>query len=286
MIAPRARAAGRELNAPGRWRERGEAQERATAKALADLVAAIGSADFAACFLGAMRALAGAELCSVFRRDGIGAATLLFAQGDRAQPADFPLRASRDYAGGFWRADAQLARLARRQARTPVIVRRRASEIADPAYRAACYERAGVVERVSVVWPGRPGFIANGYRTTAGAPFSAQDINRLEIHAGLLFAALKQHLRADAATGHLFDEPALVERLLALDCGLSPREAEVAAALILGETQERIAAAKRLSTATVITYRRRAYGKLGVADRRDLAALHRRLIADPGAAVR
>lgn len=283
MIAPRARAAGRERKAPAERRERSEAEERGTAKALADLVAAIGSGEFAARFLAAMRALTGAELCSVFRRDGAGPAALLFAQGDPAQLPDFPLRASRDYAGGFWRSDAQLSRLARRQPSSPVIVRRHASEIADPAYRAACYERAGVTERLSVVWPG---FIANGYRTAAAAPFTAEDIHRLELHAGLLFAALTQHVRAGAATGHLFDEAALVERLLGLDCGLSPREAEIAAALILGETQERIAAAKQLSITTIITYRRRAYSKLGVADRRDLAALHRRLVADPGAMAR
>lgn len=281
MIAPRARAMGRGPAGPVRWRGRDEARERETAEALGDLVAAIGGAEFPARFLDVMRVLAGVELCSVFRRDG-GEVGLVFAAGDPSRQPDFPLSASRDYARGYWRSDAQLTRLARARTGAPVIVRRHVSEIADPAYRAACYERAGVIERVSILWPGRPGFVANGYRTASAAPFTVQDVERLELHAGLLIAALRQHLRADAATGHLFNEAGLAERLLALGCGLSAREAEVAAALILGETQERIARARRLSPATIVTYRRRAYAKLGVANRRELAALHRGLMADPG----
>lgn len=266
--------------AGARWRGRGEPDERATADALADLVAAIGSGAFPARFLAAMRVLAGVELCSVFRRDREGV-RLIFAEGERSPLPDFPLKASRDYARGYWRSDAQLTRLARSRGRVPVIVRRRAAEIADPDYRAACYDRAGVIERLSILWPGQPGFIANGYRTVASAPFSTSDVTRLERYAGLLIATLKQHLRADASAGHLLNEGALVETLLALECGLSTREAEVAAAMILGETQERIAQARQLSLATIITYRRRAYGKLGVGSRHELVALHRRLLADP-----
>lgn len=105
--------------------------------------------------------------------------------------------------------------------------------------------------------------------------FRAQDADQLELNASVLLAALRQHVRADAAAGHLSSEAALVETLLALDCGLSPREAEVAAALVMGETQAKIAQSREISPATVITYRRRAYGKLGVARTRDLTALLR-----------
>lgn len=286
MIAPRAHAVGRRAASPVRWRGRDEFRDRDTAEALGHLVAGIGAAEFPARFLAVMHALAGVELCSVFRRDGAEGVQLLFAAGDPAQQPDFALSASRDYARSHWRSDAQLTRLARARVGEPVVVRRHVSEIADPAYRAACYERAGVVERISILWPGRPAFVANGYRTAPGAPFAPQDVERLELHARLLLAALRQHLRADTATGYLFDEIGLAERLAALDYGLSAREAEIAASLVLGETQERIAEAKRLSLATVITYRRRAYAKLGVANRRELAALHRRLMAEPDEKIR
>ena len=254
-----------------------EPDVRTTADALAKLVAAIGSADFPARFLDAMRVLGEVELCSVFRRTGRGV-ELLFAEGEAPQDPAFSLAASRDYARAHWRSDAQMMRA---RGMGPQIVRRSASEIADPAYRAACYERAGVIERLSIFWPDQMGLIANGYRTASAGPFAASDVARIEAHAGLLHAALVQHLRADAATGFLFDEGALVEKLLTLECRLSAREAEVAAGLMLGETQERIAQDRQLSPTTIVTYRRRAYGKLGVATRRDLVALHRRLLAEP-----
>jgi len=249
-------------------------QPRAVAQALGALVAGIGGAAFPACFLGAMRALAGVELCSVFRYES-GGVELVFAEGGHSVPSGSALDVSRSYARTFWKSDTQLMRLARANGTVPVIVRRHASEIADPAYRAACYERAGVGERLSILWPGRPGFIASGYRAAGRERFRAQDADQLELNASVLLAALRQHVRADAAAGHLSSEAALVETLLALDCGLSPREAEVAAALVMGETQAKIAQSREISPATVITYRRRAYGKLGVARTRDLTALLR-----------
>jgi DNA-binding CsgD family transcriptional regulator len=256
-------------------------EEADVPRLLGELVEAIGRAEFPERFLSAMRAITGVTLCSVFRHDGRAGVQLVFAQGD-AMGSDGGLAASRAYARHYWRSDAQLMRLARSGGGAPIVVRRRASEIADPAYRTACYERTGVGERVSLLCPGLPGLVANGYRLRDEPPLSSSALQRLEAYAGLLIAAIRQHVRADVAAGHLLDEAALSEALVALGCGLSTREAEVAAAIILGETQPRIAAAKHLSPATVVTYRRRAYGKLGVTSRRDLAALHRRLFVGAG----
>ncbi len=259
----------------------GTSDARLTARALADLVAAIATPAFPTCLLDALRALAGVELCSVFLRDRGEHVELIFAHGELPGVPGFPLRASHAYARGYWRSDRQFSRIAHAPPGVPVVIRRRACDIADPAYRAACYDRAGVAERISILSPGRPCFAVNGYRTSGSPTFSAQDVERLELHAGLLIAALRQHLRAEAATGPVGDETALAGRLATLEYGLSAREAEIVAALMLGETQDGIAAAKQLSATTVITYRRRAYGKLGVANRRDLMALHRRLMTAP-----
>lgn len=255
--------------------------DRVTAQVNAELVAAIGGPVFPSRLLDALRALAGVELCSVFQRVGLERVDLIFADGELPGFPEFTLRASHAYARSFWRSDRQLFRLARSSGREPILVRRRAAEIADPDYRATCYDRAQVAERVSVLSPGAPNLVINGYRTANNAPFAPHDVERLELHAALLIAALRQHLRAVAPVQRS-DETTLTGRLAALDCGLSAREAEIAAALIMGETQDGIAKAKRLSHATVVTYRRRAYGKLGVNNRRDLIALHRQLATDNG----
>lgn len=246
------------------------------ADVLAALIDAIGEKDFSARFLDAMRALAGVDLCSVFLHDSGGDVKLLLADGGIA---DFSLRASLDYARSYWRSDIQLAQLVRVGGNKLRILRRPAVEIADPAYRAACYDRAGVTERLSIVWPGRPRLVVNGYRTGADICATVGDAERLERHAGLLVAALKQHLRAQAANPHRRDETCSVGHLIALGYGLSTREAEVSAALIRGETQQEIADSRQLSLATVITYRRRAYDKLGVGNQRELTNLFDRSLA-------
>ncbi|MES2043389.1 MAG: LuxR C-terminal-related transcriptional regulator [Pseudomonadota bacterium] len=253
------------------------ASEREVAGALADLVGAIGSPTFPTRFLAAMRSLVGVELCSVFRRNAAQPVQLLFAESGVAM-ADFPIHASLEYARRYWRSDHQITRLSRAAGKGPVVVRKRAADIADPAYRAACYDRAGVAERLSIVSVGPPTLVANGYRLADSNPFSPADIERLELHAGLLIAAVERHDRVAALSGPMFDEAALVQSLIALRCGLSTREAEISAAMILGETQDEIARRRYLSRGTVVTYRRRAYGKLGIANRRDLLRLHRRLV--------
>lgn len=242
----------------------------------AALVDAIGGSDFTLRFMDAMRAVAGVDLCSAFRHDGVGGVTLLFATGERT-PADFPLEASRAYLRDYWRSDVQILRLARMRGATPTVMRRRAVEIADPAYRESCYDRAGVTERLSILCPGPPCLVVNGYRTACGASDSTEAFDRLERHARLLVATLRQHLRLQGTKDWPHDKALLAERLMALDCGLSAREAEVSAAIICGETQQEIARERRLALATVVTYRRRAYDKLGVRSRRALAALHERL---------
>lgn len=245
--------------------------------ACADLVAAIGSERFPARFHEALSSLAAIELSSVFRHDEGESVQLLFAQGQLPLMADFPVRASLDYARHYWRSDRSLLHLSRSGRTAPLVVRTSAAEIADPAYRAACYERASVRERVSIYWPGQTTLVANGYRTVASPAFSAEELERIELYAGLLMAAVERHAQAQQATGHPHSEAELVQSLLELNCGLSAREAEVSAAMILGETQIEIATRKSLSHGSVVTYRRRAYGKLGVANRRDLLRLHRRL---------
>lgn len=255
------------------------ASERAIATAMADLVGAIGTDGFAARFLDALNALAEVDLCSVFVRGRRQPLRLLFAEGRHPLNAGFPMRASLDYIRTFWRFDRRIAALARSVGAAPVVVRTSAAEIADPAWRAACYERGGVAERASVVRAGNPAFIANGYRLGGSAGFTATDLERIEAHSALLMAAVERHAHACSAGGPMLDEAGLAQSLLALQCGLSNREAEISAAMMLGETQEEIASRKQLSHGSVVTYRRRAYGKLGIDNRRALLRLHRRLLS-------
>ncbi len=258
--------------------DRACSQDDTVPRALGELVEAIGDATFPDTLLNALRALADVELCSVFARDDAQRLDLIFAQGDLPSRPGFALQASQAYIRCHWQSDRQLAQSSRGPAGVPVVSRRRASDIVDRAYRAACYDAAGVIDRVSIVSPGRPGFVINGYRTTVRPPFDAADVARIERFAAVLLAALRQHLRVALAADYPVDQATVAGTLASLDCGLSKREAEVAAGLMMGETQTRIAAATSLSVSTVVTYRRRAYSKLGVANQRDLAVLRQKLL--------
>ncbi|WP_158011683.1 helix-turn-helix transcriptional regulator [Sphingomonas turrisvirgatae] len=253
-----------------------------TGRLLGDLVSAIGTAAFPGCLLDALSFLADVELCSVFARHNGQRIELIFSHGELPARPGFAQQASLAYLRTYWQSDRQLAQLSRTLPGTPVVVRRRASDIADPAYRTACYDQAGVVGRVSILSPGRPCFIINGYRSAGRAPFSADDVTQLERCAPVLLAALRQHLWVTLTMDCPRDETTLAARLVALDYGLSMREAEVVAALMMDETQADIAAAKQLSVSTVVTYRRRAYQKLGVTSQRDLKVLRQRLVSGPG----
>ncbi len=59
---------------------------------------------------------------------------------------------------------------------------------------------------------------------------------------------------------------------------MSEREAQVAAGLAMGHSQSDIAKSSGLALNSVITYRRRAYQKLKVADRLELRAMCEKLI--------
>jgi len=69
----------------------------------------------------------------------------------------------------------------------------------------------------------------------------------------------------------------VVARLSQAGFSLSRREAEVLAGLLLGRTQSEISETTGVALSSIITYRRRAYRKLGVADQRELERLYHQL---------
>jgi LuxR family transcriptional regulator, activator of tox operons len=64
-----------------------------------------------------------------------------------------------------------------------------------------------------------------------------------------------------------------VERLCRIDPSLPPREAEVCGAIASGMTSEAIALTLGISVNTVLTYRKRAYMRLGVSSQNELMRL-------------
>lgn len=237
---------------------------------LAELIAAVGTDMFPERFLAALAALSGSQLCSAFSFDETGVPRVLLAEGSHPAIPAFAQVASLNYAREYWKHDL-IGRRMRGGGRSDRIkvARVSAAGIADSRHRRDCYERAGIGERLSLCAPGEPAILANGYRMRTGGAYSLEDIERVERYAAILIAAIRRH--AQLAAGEKATDT--VRMLISLERGLSGREVEVAAALVHGRTQIEIGEEMGLSLSTVVTYRRRAYQKLGVGNRRQLMRL-------------
>ncbi|HWK52610.1 MAG TPA: LuxR C-terminal-related transcriptional regulator [Steroidobacter sp.] len=266
--------------------------ERTTSPAhlAARVIPAIGRPEFPAVLLSVYRDLAGCELCSAFSWQSERGPKLLFAAGEHPRVSGFALSASQAYTQRYWQSDAALVGRAPPQqcssSRTAFrsglsVVRMTAADIRDADYRRDCYQNGGIRERLTLFDPRFPAISVNGYRSDSRGPTAAPVAQWLADAGPTLMAALRRHNELL----ELAEQPALSPSLDAVmqwarKRGLSAREAQVVAGLTLGQTQLQIAGGVGLSVNSVITYRRRAYQKLKVVDRRALQALYGRSMAN------
>lgn len=252
------------------------------AAAVAALVDAIGRDALPDRMLELLRLLAGTDLCSAFLAEPEGRLGYLFAAGRHPAIPGFAEIASLDYARRYWQRDRMTRQMLGAGAARggPILVRQSSSTISDPEYRRACYERAGIVERLTLYGAGTPTVLVSAYRLRDSGPSSALGTALLEAQAPVIVAAARRH----AELRMVADPPpirppheAVVERLAGAGGGLSAREVETAAGLLVGSSQRDIAARIGVALSSVVTYRQRAYRKLGVTSRRELVRFYEEL---------
>jgi LuxR family transcriptional regulator, activator of tox operons len=244
----------------------------------AQLIPAIGRADFPERLLAIYRDLAGCDLCSAFLWESRGP-RLLFASGMHPAIPGFALSASHAYAQVYWRVDAVSLRRIHDTSGLSLL-RMTAADILDPDYRRECYQRGGISERLTLFDTSLPVVTVSGYRTVSRGPTTSRVARQMEDAGPTIVAALRRHHELIERASQMVLVPsrsALAQQ--AREWGLSAREAEVAAGLATGHTQADIARSSGLTLNSVITYRRRAYQKLKVADRLELRALCERMMA-------
>ena len=241
-----------------------------------------GTAEFTDAFVDWVRGAAGCDFCSAFLADDQRQRRYLLAGGQHPRIPGFAETASLDYAQRYWQRDrvTQQVLASGGDAHAVHVVRQAWNTITDPEYRRACYERANVLERITVYATRKPRVFASAYWSRDSGPASAEGAERLETIAPLLIAVLVKHveLSKGAIAGSLF--PPLhdvVARLSQAGFSLSRREVEVLAGLLLRRTQSEISQTTGVALSSIITYRRRAYRKLGVADQRELERLYNQL---------
>lgn len=237
---------------------------------LATLVAELGGEAFGAALMRLLRRHCGADMCSVFvLADGPPA--VLVAESHDPSASPFARIASLRYAQRYWRRDTAALSTLGRAHRQVQLLQRTARVIRDLDYQHECYTEGQVTERLSLYRHGDPAIIANAYRLRESGAFEPAHVEAFAGMATLLHAALERHARlADRASA--LPRPDSLARDLEQNAGLSHREAQAAACTLAGMAQGEIAARLGVAPSSVVTYRKRAYAKLGVTNRAQLRA--------------
>jgi DNA-binding CsgD family transcriptional regulator len=149
----------------------------------------------------------------------------------------------------------------------------RPADIESPGFRRRIFDDAGIVERISIVQRGPDAWrVMNVARHASEGCFHDAEIDAL---VGLACLALPMLPLARAHRPEpLPQRIARLEARFALrEPALTLRERQVCARAALGLSVDATAADLDIARTSVLTYRRRAYGRLGVATACELSAL-------------
>ena len=246
---------------------------------------ALGAPTFSTALHDVLNGIAPVDLYSAFLLPDDGAPRYLSAGGDAPGDPHFPRTASLRYANEFWHEDPTIAtaRTRPRQACRPgdalAVTRLSGGIIPASTYRRICYDGPGVLERLSFFDRiGNDRIMLNLYRRDRSGCFSDADLRSLMASIRPMMAATLKHAALEAS-GRLMpaivapDERALAVRLRRRHPQLSRREAEVCASLVIGRQIKEIAALGHLKQSSVVTYKKRAFVKLGATSRRELRTI-------------
>lgn len=239
------------------------------------IVAALGTEDFSGAMLEALHGLSWVDHYALIRFDGLQNARLVASascQGFRIDPT-----VQEEYIGHFHRLDPNRALFAGAAESVPRVGRLQRHGVPDAGYRCQCYDRPGLVDRLSIVAAGSSAWYSlNLFRSRASREFSPGEEASIRGAAALLAALTIKHdaIVAPAPQVNLHDR--LVQmggRLRALAPHLAPREIAVAVRILAGLTSEGIAIDLGVSVNSVLTYRKRIYAKLGISSQNELFSL-------------
>lgn len=161
---------------------------------------------------------------------------------------------------------------------TGLLVRLHASDVLDPVYRQECWVGPGIAERLTLyAVVQRRIHQVNIYRLANRPRFNEECGRSFVGTAAILLPSLARHADLMAGSedqhGLRMSLEALKLRVEQLNANLSERELEVCARALYGQSIEGTALELGIGRTSVVTYRRRAYGKLNISCHNELFAL-------------
>jgi len=234
---------------------------------LVDMIGRIGRHDFGQGLLHLSRRIVGADHVTAFAAAPEGRIETVVAENGG------PRRLAREVAERYMRHhwhDDPVTRLLRAPEDRRIIVDIDAQDVEKGDYRRECYAAVSLDHRLSVGESrGERTMRLNFYRGRGG-DFRQEDIDRIGGMADMLLAMLWRH--EEMAAPRVADDPEALfnARLASLAPSLSDRERQVCALIALGVTSEGIGLRLDIGLNTVLTYRKRAYARLGISSQNEL----------------
>jgi DNA-binding CsgD family transcriptional regulator len=245
---------------------------------IAPAVLAIGRPEFAQTLIATLRRVAGVGHCMVFSLVGERAACCLLDIGNI--PIGGELGTA--YSEHFHVADPNRDAIFENQRiGTPIVLPAFARRMYSGNYRKIFFEDSGIVDKLATaIWVAETCFYVNFYRTTSQGRFASEEVERLRTVAPAVSAAVARHFQHEPASPD--DPDRTLEHLFASGAPfarLTGREKAVCLRIISGLSSEAISADLGISLHSTLTYRKRAYEKLGISSQNELFAIALRLLA-------
>jgi len=255
----------------------GAGNDRSYPRNIAALVEVAGRPVFPQALFRAARSMCGAEHLTAFRLSGAGRAHTVLAENTGVMPVA-QSRASR-YIGDYWRFDPaeKVAAPPKAPCRSAKggrwAVKTAAREIEHSSYRFDCYSSIGLDDRISISEIRGDQLMRVNFYRRRKEHFSDDEAGRILDAADLLMPLIWRH--DEETRTKVSPEPLELFRikLAAVAPKLSDREREVCTLIALGLTSEGIALQLDIGLNTVLTYRKRAYARLGISSQNELIRL-------------
>jgi LuxR family transcriptional regulator, activator of tox operons len=242
-------------------------------RCIGDLIASVGSPSFERSLFQIAREATNCEHVTAFVSTDRSLARLLFAVNRGAKPIARTI--ADKYLKHYWNHDpANVICSGNAAPSYEFAVRVYSNDIDHVAYRWDCYSSVDLVDRLSIIRRSNDETIRlNLYRSGRRGRFAAGEVDSVLENATLMFALIAKH----DAQRHALSETGKLEiarrRLAHAAPELSARERDVCLGIMQGQSSEAIALGLGISINTVLTYRKRAYARLGISSHNELMRL-------------
>jgi DNA-binding CsgD family transcriptional regulator len=259
-----------------------------SADRIAGLIETLGTVKFWPHFYRLFNDLLNTKHCSVFAFSPAGGRYSLFAEGRDEHDRRMARALADEYVSGGFERDQNVRRalIPTKEPRTRVnVFTSEASDLKDVTYRRRYYDEPELSGKLVMLANLQSTvYYVNFYRGRSDPTFSQGELQAARVLASLGVKAVARHremCNADqippssepsGKTEHALMLDQMRAALLEARAGLTPREAQICAGIMIGQTTLGLSLTLGISMNTVATHRKRAYAKLGITSQNGLFA--------------